>query len=369
MKKKTKVIGIMTGTSLDGCDFVLIEIYKDKSKIKCHFLDQFQVKIPNSLLKQTQLVTSHKNFFSSLDLTQLHFEWGSFYSKALSQVIKKRKWDFDLIGLHGQTVAHKGKKLTCQIGSPHLLAATFKVPVVYDFRSMDVALGYEGAPLAPLFHKVIWGDQKSVVSIHNLGGMSNLTLIDKGQIKLAFDTGPANLPLDSVMSFYTKNKKKFDQDGKIAQSGVVNEKLFNYFVKHSFFKIKPPKSCGREEFGPDWILNQIPNKMSLEEAMATVTEGVAFSIANAYKKFVKPMPEKILFCGGGAKNLFLLERIQTYLPEVTIGTTETHGWPVFSLEGGAFAYLAWARKEKVRHKLTQTTGNPSPIYLGSICEV
>ena len=227
-----KALGIMNGTSLDGVDFCLIRYSQDLSSLK--FLGHQSIRFPKSLRKR--LLTAAKDQTSTYDISYLHMELGRFYAKSLTKLPKN--WRYNVIGVHGQTVHHDGKKATLQIGHPQLLFDQAKCPVVFDFRTADLIAGGEGAPFAPFFHKAI-AQQTSErpVAFHNLGGISNLTFI-KGQDITAFDTGPANILLDAWIQ--ERTSKVFDKNGVMASQGIPDPLLVNQFLKHPYFKKKAP---------------------------------------------------------------------------------------------------------------------------------
>jgi anhydro-N-acetylmuramic acid kinase len=363
---KIKCLGIMNGTSIDGADFVLIEI--DKSNFSCTYLEtqsfSFSKKLKERLVKAVQ----HKIYIDELAL--LHHDLGRYYAQCFDR-LKPEMQDVHLIGLHGQTVFHRGGVASLQIGESSYLSARAGAIVVSDFRSADIALGGQGAPIATYFHKRVFGKKDEVVSVHNLGGISNLSLISDEELIAGFDTGPANMLIDMAVKVYTKNKKQYDKDGSLARKGKVDLKLVKKMMTHKFFKIKPPKSCGREEFG-EIFYNKYKkelHKLKIEDRLATLTEFVAESIAFAYNKHCKLMPTEIIFCGGGAHNQFLLQRISDYLPSVKIMTSADLGWPVQSVEGAAFACLAAARGLSWGSNLPDSTGASRSTSLGKITRV
>lgn len=372
-KNKGYVVGVMSGTSLDACDFVLCQYQISTSHhtpIQLQFIEQVQVPLPKKLWQQTQQVAKGQTALLPADWGQLHNDWGQFYARALAQIKVKKKWKFDLVSLHGQTVYHQAQVVTIQLGEPGYCAYQLKVPVVWQFRTTDVVSGYQGAPLAPLFHQNLsYLAEDSLVSFHNLGGVSNLTCLNRHQIVTAFDTGPGNMPIDWVVQIWSQGQQSFDKDGRLASQGVVQAQILKQLKKHPYFKKAPPKSCGREQFGASYLEQIVPRHINIKEAAATVTEWVAWSVAQAYLKWLPRLPQVIYFCGGGAYNQFLLQRIQSYLPQVRVSTTAALGWPVFAIEGAAFAYLGLARTIDQRHNLKKITGQPRPLLLGSVCEV
>jgi anhydro-N-acetylmuramic acid kinase len=357
-----KVLGIMSGTSLDGVDFVKIKVHK--KNLKCEFIDMESVSFPLDLRKR--LLLAAQNEKNVKQLSALNHDLGRFYAEAYAGLSKKMK-SVDLIGLHGQTVFHDGQKSTLQIGEPSYLKEISKKTVIYNFRVADLARGGQGAPLAPVFHQIVFGQKKKIISVHNLGGISNFTLISKGKIVTGFDTGPANMLIDEEIRRENKNNT-YDVDGRIARSGKANSKLLMKMLDMPYFKQQPPKSCGREQFGKDFYnhFQTELNALSFPDRVATLTELTVHSIAKAYQMFCKPYPQQIIFCGGGSNNKFLMKRLQDELHTAEIHSIDTYKWPSQSIEGAAFALLAACRYWNIKLDLKSFTGAKSKGVLGQI---
>ncbi|OFZ28589.1 MAG: hypothetical protein A2622_05715 [Bdellovibrionales bacterium RIFCSPHIGHO2_01_FULL_40_29] len=359
--KKLNVVGIMNGTSLDGIDFVFIQV--EKKNLKCQFKKIKSFSFSKQL--QDQLSRAANHLMSVDELALLHHELGRFYSQCF---LKLGFGKVDLIGLHGQTVFHKGRMASLQIGEPSYLAVTAGCPVVSDFRVADIALGGEGAPVATFFHQQVFGSLQSKLSIHNLGGISNLTLLKNGKVVQGFDTGPANMLIDLEVQRSSKEKRRYDRNGATAEKGQSDQALVKKMMQHPYFRKKAPKSCGREEFGI-LFLNHFSNqlkKLSEPDRLATLTDFVATSIAHAYLKHAKFIPHEIIFCGGGVYNKFLLKQIQKKLPNVKMSTVESYHWGAQSIEGAAFALLAAAKIWNIKSSLPKSTGARRAVSLGKI---
>lgn len=366
MAVSLKVLGIMSGTSIDGIDFVKIKIRK--KNLKCEYIDMQSFKFPLELKKR--ILRAAQDEKTTSRVSELNYDLGRFYAECFSKLHKGLK-NVDLIGLHGQTAFHKGSSSTLQIGEPSFIAKESKVPVVSNFRSADIALGGQGAPLAPFFHQVVFGHSKKTVSLHNLGGISNLSLIVKGKTILGFDTGPANMLIDEEVRRSTAGKKNYDLNGQMASRGKVNGALLMKMLELPYFAIKPPKSCGREQFGKQFY-NQFETdlkQLSIEDRLATVTELTVATIAKSYQMFCKPYPHEIIFCGGGAKNKYLIKRLQEELSSADIKVIEQLGWPSESIEGAAFALLAACRIWKIPTNIPQVTGAKKSVLLGQITQI
>lgn len=373
-KNQLRTLGIMNGTSLDGVDFVLIDT--DFKKENCKYISMQSFLFPKKLRDELRLATQHQLHVDRLAI--VHHDLGRFYAncfKKLKPIFKK----IDGIGLHGQTVFHSGGKATLQIGEPSYLAAISDVPVVSDFRVADIAVGGQGAPLATLFHQYIFGDARRNRTLHNLGGISNVTIIRQKKVTQGFDTGPANMLMDLTIQLASHGKKRFDRNGQIAKKGQVDQALVQQMLQHDFFKKRPPKSCGREEFGEVFLKQHSSGleRLSVSDQLATITDFVAQSIVQSYQKFCDlESLDEIIFCGGGSKNKFLISQINVHLNKVisrnllskkiNLRVTDDLGWPTQSIEGAAFALLAAFKLINRPSNLPQSTGAAREVSLGKI---
>jgi anhydro-N-acetylmuramic acid kinase len=371
-KKELRIVGIMNGTSLDGIDYVYCKV-RGGPKPTISFIAQEHFTFPEEIRNQLARATNHQ--LQVADLSDLHHDLGRLYAMQFKKIMAKRKWKVDAIGLHGQTVYHAPPKATLQIGEPSYLASQFQIPVISDFRTADLAVGGQGAPIASLFHRIVFQSRfpKQNISVHNLGGISNLSFINKkGDVEKAFDTGPANMLMDLFISKTSKGEIRYDKDGHFASRGLPLQRLVEDILRDdSFFQEPPPKSCGREQFGEAFLkkLEEKMGPMLPEDKMATLVELTARSIAQAYEKYCPHVPRAIILCGGGALNPYLQKRIQYHLPASQVMTTEDFGWPVNSIEGAAFALLAAYRIWEKPSNLPRTTGAKKSVKLGKVTEI
>ena len=361
-----KVLGIMSGTSLDGIDFVKIKIHR--KNLKCEYIGMESFTFPATL--KSKLLKAAQNELKVADLSYVNHELGRFYAECYKQLPVKLK-KVDLIGLHGQTVFHAGRVATMQIGEPSYLSLAAKTKVISNFRSADLAVGGEGAPLAPFFHQIVFGKKGKTISLHNLGGISNLSLIQNVRLKLGFDTGPANMLIDEEVRSSTQSKLTFDKEGRLAAQGKVQSNLLIEMLKHEYFMQKPPKSCGREQFGKVFCerFEKDLRQLSLEDRLATLTELTVQSIAKAYTQFCRPIPHEIIFCGGGSKNKYLINRIDQELESIKVSTVEDYGWPTQSIEGAAFALLAACNVWRIPANVVKATSAKKSVVLGQVTEL
>jgi len=261
------------------------------------------------------------------------------------------------IGLHGQTLWHQPEDgFTMQLGDPNILAAKTGIAVVADFRRKDIALGGQGAPFSPAFHEFIFSNIKEALSIVNIGGMANITVL--GEKLIGYDIGCGNVLLDMWISEH--QGKTYDNDGEWARTGTVDYSLLDRMLSDDFFQESYPKSTGREKFNKIWLQGYLSGHThNPEDVQRTLLELTALSISNEVLKF---NPDVTLLCGGGAKNSFLVERIKALMPniEVAIATNADQ------IEAMTFAWLAYKRVHKEKVNLKDVTGASDNAVLGGI---
>lgn len=369
-----RVLGIMSGTSLNGVDCALCDVSVGGVKL----LELWSAAFPKALHHRLQLAA--RGEANSWELAQLHHDLGRFYAAAArcSPAVRRAQ----LVGLHGQTVfhnPHRTRPATLQLGEPAYLAEALRVPVVSNFRVADLAAGGQGAPLATLFHQVVFARRGWHVCVNNLGGISNVTSLDwrRGAQPrvLAFDTGPANVLLDLATRHFTDGRQSCDRDGRLAAQGKVCEPLLKGWLRHPFFRQKPPKSTGRELFGEKFLQPALAEMKRLRltppDVLATLTEFTARSVALNYQLHLPALPDAVVLSGGGASNPSLGNAIARALrplaPRVEMQTSADLGWPTQAIEAAAFALLAWRRWNGLPGNLPETTGAKRAVLCGQIC--
>ncbi|MBI4929358.1 MAG: anhydro-N-acetylmuramic acid kinase [Bacteroidetes bacterium] len=340
---KYKVIGIMSGTSLDGLDIAYCKFYKNKSwgyKIIQARTKNYNIKWKKKLNKAFKI--KKKN------LETLNIEYGNYIGKEILKFIKQKKLSPDLISSHGHTIFHQPEKgITLQIGDGKTISSLCKLPVICDFRSGDIELGGQGAPLVPLADKLLFYDYDYCL---NLGGFANISYDNSKNKRIAFDICPANIVLNNLA---TKLGKDFDKAGKIASQGKVNRKLLEKLNELSFYKCKPPKSLGRE-----WVekyffpfLNSF--NISIQDKLRTVCEHIAFQITLVVNPEPRTPNSGLLITGGGAYNKFLIERISAQVKcKVVLPDDKT----IQFKEAMAFAFLGVLRMRNEINILKSVTG-------------
>jgi len=364
----------MTGTSIDGVDYALCKVSLSGIKLIQHWNKKFTPTL------RERLHSAARNACSSYEIGQLHHDFGRFCAAHAHQASSAP----DLVGFHGQTIFHNPnckQSSTFQIGEPVYLAKALKAPVVSNFRAADLATGGQGAPLATLFHKVVFGKKNSHICFNNLGGISNVSSIHwrVGQTPtmLSFDTGPANVLIDLAVRRLTNNTSLLDQDGRRAARGSISHNLLNSWLRHPYFKKSPPKSAGRKIFGEsfyDQVIKETSKlNLSAEDLLATLTEFAAQSIAINYQSHLPDIPEEVIIGGGGAFNSFLISRIsnaliQRFGKSIDIKTCDERRWPPETIEPAAFALLAYYRAVGLPANIPNTTGATRSALLGQITE-
>ena len=364
-------IGIMTGTSMDAID-VVIARFENFPEV----IDEYSTPIDPELRKVLLDLATKSEI--NIDLfVQTHFVLAHEYSKAVSEALAKANLsakDIRAIGLHGQTIRHIPKSgATFQLGSGTALSALCGIDVVSDFRSGDIALGGEGAPLIPMFdHRFLQSKDHNRILL-NIGGIANITYLPAGgneESVMAFDTGPGNMIIDSLM--IKLFDKHYDEGGKIAENGKIDNDSLTQLLKDQYFMRQPPKSTGRELFS-DSFTKELQKKVArgaifADDAIASVTELTAITIANAmsFLPLTDSVPTEIIASGGGVKNLFLCNRIKELLPKIEFRISDEIGIPSQAKEALAFAYFAKAFVDDEKIHLPKTTGASRKIILGSL---
>jgi anhydro-N-acetylmuramic acid kinase len=368
-----KVIGLMSGTSTDGLDISYVEIYNsnDKFNIKPIFFKSYPYskELKNDILKNIDISQAKLN-----DISDFNFKLGHYFADRVLDFI--REFDIkeiDLIGSHGHTFYHSikdGKAIsTLQLGEPSVIAQKTGITTVADFRTADLAVNGEGAPLVPFFDKCFFYDKNIV--LQNIGGISNSGyILENGDI-LAFDNGPGNMIIDSAMKIITNGDKDYDNNGEVASKGNLNNDLLSILLDNSYFDLKPPKSTGRELFGEHYSKNIFDKAKSLnisnEDIIATLTYFVAKSISDSYKNFLPQIPKKVIISGGGAKNESIKNFLKEFLPYSKIQTTNDYGLNSDAKESIAFALFAYCTVFGITNNLTSATGADKNVVMGKIC--
>jgi anhydro-N-acetylmuramic acid kinase len=378
-----KVIGLISGTSVDGIDAALVEIAGKELDLEIQLLAGATYPYPKQLKEQIVAVCGGKPLTMS-ELASLDDAIALNFAQAARQ-IQQPNFQADLIGSHGQTIYHRSPQETLtqaklgyslQIGRGEIIAHATNITTVSNFRVADLAAGGEGAPLVSKIDACLLAHPTKHRAIQNLGGIGNVTYLPpKNQANwlqqvCGWDTGPGNILLDLAVQQLTNGSQMYDADGKIAAQGTPNLDLVNQWLKQDFFQTPPPKSTGRELFSPEYLARcqQDADKIGLSkfDLVATLTELTVASIIHSYRNFLPQLPDEILLCGGGSHNLYLRQRLQAELTSAQIITTDEVGLNGDFKEAIAFAVLAYWRYHAIAGNLPQVTGASQPVLLGEI---
>lgn len=359
------VIGLMSGTSLDGVDAALVE-FSANSPLVPTTLATFWLPYPADIRRQAlQLQEVQPDEIRSAAL--LANALAHCYAEAVREVLAVAGVEASrvaAIGCHGQTIRHQpAAGYTIQLNNPALLAELAGIPVVADFRSRDIAAGGQGAPLVPAFHAAVFGDPHLHRVVLNLGGIANLTNLDPQQAVRGFDCGPGNLLMDSWIERHLG--RRFDEAGNWASRGRVLPELLQRLLADAFFDAAPPKSCGRDEFNSGWLESRLGGRERPEDVQATLLELTAVSAATAINRWCGS-PQELYVCGGGARNTALMARLQQHLQDCRVASTDFLGQPADWVEAVAFAWLAWRSLRGEPGNLAEVTGARGPRVLGAI---
>jgi anhydro-N-acetylmuramic acid kinase len=363
-------IGLMSGTSLDGIDAVVVQ--QDSAaplRVLGHahaaFDDAYRLTLHD--LNASGVDELHRAEIAANELSR--------QSAALVQELLARTSldanSIRAIGAHGQTVRHRpgefdGVGYTIQLLAPALLAELTGIDVVCDFRSRDIAAGGQGAPLVPAFHEAAFGHLAPELVVLNLGGISNITIIRDRQVRLGFDCGPGNALMDHWCQQHTS--QRFDHGGRWAASGSVDRPLLSRLLADPFFSRPPPKSTGRDLFNPVWLMGRLseqPGSRTPVQVQATLAELTARVCADSIRVHA-PQATLLVVCGGGAFNTHLLEHIAAHLAPMQVRTSNDFGLPADQVEACAFAWLASAFIERRTGNLPRATGARASRVLGAL---
>ncbi len=364
-------IGLMSGTSLDGVDGVMVDFSDaQRPQVVQYACAPFEPALKASMLSLNS-VGHNELHLAALAANALVRVYGHVVEMLLAQAMVVPA-DIQAIGAHGQTVRHRPGEFdatgyTLQLNSPALLAELTGITVVADFRSRDVAAGGQGAPLVPAFHQEMFaglgGKHGEGVCVLNIGGISNISVL--GAPVIGFDCGPGNALMDYWCQLHTG--QPYDADGQWAATGQVNQPLLQLLLAEPFLSKAPPKSTGRDLFNAPWLnqaLAQLP-QLSPVNVQATLTEFTAISCAKSLPAYAQGS-NKLIVCGGGALNGCLMQRLQAILPGVAVASSETYGLPPLQVEAAAFAWLARKTFRRETGSLKSVTGARGSRILGAI---
>lgn len=350
-------VGLMSGTSADGVTAALVSIGAREVRVLRHRTYPYPAALKARVLGAPSL--------SVPELSRLNVELGEAFAAAALKIAGRSRPS--VIGSHGQTVWHGPNAVppnTLQIAEPAVIAERTRVTVVADFRPRDMAAGGQGAPLVPAFDLFLYG-RGPLKAVVNIGGISNASILGHDKIIAAFDTGPGNALLDEAVRRATKGRRDFDDRGRLAASGTVDERLLRRLLAHPYFLRMPPKSLDRSTFGPGLLDKTYPRltAKTLPDALATLCELTARSLWLGVLQSSPEPPSEVVVSGGGALNAHLMRRLRALFPPAPVGVTAI---PVMAKEAACFAWLAARALDRRTNNAPSATGARGPRILGKI---
>lgn len=363
-----KVAGVMSGTSLDGIDVAIVEIRARRFQVLAFRTFPYPKRLREALL----------NLNSVPELARMSFLLGELYAEAVLKTSRDSGVRPGLIACHGQTVYHQGRPAaflgrsvacTLQIGEAAVIAERTGVPVVSNFRPRDMAAGGQGAPLVPYVDYWLFRHPRLCRAALNIGGIANVTILPPGagpDDVVAFDTGPGNMVIDALVERYTGGKRKFDRDGRLARAGCLNKDLFERLLADEYYRLAPPKTAGREQYGAEFVSRLLGEGLPPLDLIATATALTAGAVAVALTRFAPRSVDEVIVSGGGAHNRRILEYLQAFLPGVRIALSSEYGVDPDAKEAVAFAILGYETWRRRPSNLPSATGARRAVVLGDI---
>ncbi|HMD75920.1 MAG TPA: anhydro-N-acetylmuramic acid kinase [Terracidiphilus sp.] len=384
LAKTMTVAGIMSGTSADGIDVAVVRIAPGKPRPRLTLLAHEGFAFP-AALRRAVLAAMNAASTSTGELARLNWRLGIAYAEAVRETLKRHPTKLDLIGCHGQTLYHQpraathaGRSFACtwQAGEAAVIAAALGIPVVSNFRPADMLAGGQGAPLVPLLDYALFADPKRGRVLQNIGGIANLTAIPAAaapQAVIAFDIGPGNMVIDALAQQLFG--KAFDRNGAFAAQGAVLAPVLAAALRNPYFRLQPPRTAGREQFGREYAAKFLAacrrHSNNPADALATATALTAETIAQSYKRFVRPRMKggvDYIVSGGGARNHTLMAMLARRLEPLgcELAASEDFGLSVEAKEAAAFALLAWQTWHHRPGNLPAATGATRLAILGQV---
>jgi anhydro-N-acetylmuramic acid kinase len=382
-----RVLGMMSGTSADGIDAVLVRIDGAPPALKMvfesHLHVEFRPQMRNAILR-----LANGEATTTAEISQLNFAVGEDFANAAAEACKRARIPLskvDLIGSHGQTIYHQaaGSRFlglgsvnsTLQVGEPSMIASMTGVPVIADFRPADMAAGGQGAPLVPFVDYQLYRSAHVGRVALNIGGIANVTVIParaKPEDVFAFDTGPGNMIIDSLVEAISDGNHRYDEDARIALDGEIISGLLDRLMRDRYFPKPPPKSAGREQFGKSYAERLLAwgkeHNTKSADLVRTATVFTATSIADAFRRFILPRARvrEMIVAGGGTHNPLLMAQLAAALPGIDFLPSSNFGVPEDAKEAFAFAVLAYEAWHGRPNNLRGATGATKSVVMGKI---
>ena len=380
------VLGLMSGTSADGIDAALVRISGSPASPHARLENFVALPYPPTV-RDAVLRLANGDATTTREISQLNFRLGELFADAALHACRKFRIApsrISLIGSHGQTLYHQGAPSpflgarvasTLQLAEPAIIAERTGITTIADFRPADMAAGGQGAPLVPFVDYLLYSDSRRGRVALNIGGIANLTVLPAAASQknvFAFDTGPGNMIIDALASHFTRGQLRYDRNAQLARRGHLLPELLNELLAHPFFRVPPPKTAGREEFGAPYAAHLIATakrrRIRPADLIHTVTAFTAVSIARALRNFVFPRAHvsDLIVSGGGARNPLLVAYLVALLPSLKIISADEFGVPGDAKEAFAFAVLAYETWHGHTNNLPTATGAKHPAIMGKI---
>ena len=371
----------MSGTSLDGIDVAVVDINRKRGGVRISPVAFRHTPYPKAT--REALLAISNSMTHTATIARLNFLLGELYASALIDTCRRarlRLGSIELCGMHGQTIFHEGSAIeylgrriasTLQIGEAAVVAERTGIRVISNFRERDIAAGGQGAPLVPYVDYLLFRDRRIHRIALNIGGIANITVIPvvpkraAGQVisSPAFDTGPGNMVIDALVAHHTNGRRLFDRDGRIARAGKIDQRLLESMLRDPYLALAPPKSCGREQYGPEFVNRLIATGLPFPDLIATATELTACSIARAISDHASGA-RQVIASGGGVHNRWIMRRLHELLPDFAIASSAAYGIDPDAKEAVAFAILAYEHVRGRPANLPSATGARHAVLLG-----
>jgi anhydro-N-acetylmuramic acid kinase len=383
------VLGLMSGTSVDGIDVALVRIGPSitDNAARAHLENFAAIPFPAAVRAEVLRIAEGTGV-TTAEISQLNFRLGRLFAEAALRACRKFRVPtrrISLIGSHGQTIFHQGRPSrffgrsiasTLQIGEPAVIAAITGITTVGDFRPADIAVGGQGAPLVPFGDYLLYRDARRGRAVLNIGGIANVTIIPKAappRAVLAFDTGPGNMVVDALVRHFTRGRRSYDAGARMASQGRLLPALLDTLFGEKYFRQPPPKSAGREQYGQAYVEKILAwgrrHRASPEDLVRSATVFTALSISAALHRWVLPRTSiaQLIVSGGGARNPLILAQLSAALGGIEVTATDALGLPGDAKEAFIFALLADETLRGRPANLPSATGASRPAILGKIC--
>ena len=370
-----RVAGIMSGTSLDGIDVAIVDISRKRGGVRVKTVAFHTTPYP-PLVREALFGVSN-TMTHTASIARLNFLLGELYAAAILATCRRARVPLDsvvLAGLHGQTIYHEANPVeylghriasTLQIGEAAVVAERAGLWTISNFRERDIAAGGKGAPLVPDVDFLLFRHRRIGRIVLNIGGIANITVIPAGASRedvIAFDTGPGNMIVDALAAHHTSGRQSYDRGGRIARQGKIHPRMLEAMLGDPYFKLDPPKACGREQFGREFASGLVATGLALPDLIATATELTARTIARAIRTY--PGISEVIASGGGVHNRQLMRRLRELLPDHSVATTAEHGIDPDAKEAIAFAILAHEFVQRRPGNVPSATGARRAVLLG-----